>query len=80
MKPFWVEFVGRGPACIEADSVEEAGRLARVATGSLVNRVSELPYPATPRIGTPSNCPAFCYTPRECAGRTCCPKSYSCTE
>jgi hypothetical protein len=78
--PYWIDFVGRQSACIEAGSVEEAERLAMAVTKSALVKVRTLPYPATPRIGEPSDCPAFCYRPRECAGRTCCPQNPSCTE
>ncbi len=78
--PFWVESQeGRG-VCVEADTPEEASRVAGEVTGKVMVRVQVLPYPAEPRIGDRSDFPSFCHSPRQCAGRGCCPQSYSCTE
>jgi hypothetical protein len=46
-----------------------------------VTSIQPLPYPAMPRIGTwRSGCPSFCMSPKQCAGRSSCPRSYACTE
>jgi hypothetical protein len=47
--------------------------------------VKPLPYPATPIIWqfdhpVYGKCPAFCYSPKQCAGRTSCPKSHACDD
>lgn len=80
--PYWVKFEGGYAACVEADSAEEAMRQGdelvekRGALSAL-----PLPYPAHPRISkVQGQCPSFCHDPHHCAGRTCCPKSYACSE
>ena len=54
-----------------------------------VSKVESLPYPANPRLitveyedtkGRKYNCPSFCFSPRECAGSSSCPKRYSCSD
>ena len=39
-----------------------------------------LPYGASPSFGSGDHGGHFCYTPRECAGRSSCPKRYACSE
>lgn len=49
-----------------------------------VEKIETLPYPAMPqkpyKEGYEESCPAFCYTPRECAGKNSCPRSRSCCD
>jgi hypothetical protein len=46
-----------------------------------VVKIERLPYPGNPRIGDyRSGCPAFCMSPRSCAGRGSCPRNYACSE
>jgi hypothetical protein len=61
----------------------------RAAVIGVVKDIRALPYPATPRMephetwewqGRQVTTPAFCYAPEKCAGRTCCPQSYACSE
>lgn len=58
-------------------------RKAASQYGEVVS-VQSLPYPAEPmkheKKGTPCHDWALCYSPRECAGRTSCPKSRACSE
>lgn len=76
---FWVDFDGRRSCCIEANCLE-AARIEAAALGTVVN-VRTLPYPAEPNDSkNKSGCPSFCYTPIACAGRSCCPKNYACSE
>ena len=76
--PFWVTFFGGKKAvCIETMTPEEARALG--ATMGEVRDVKRLPYPADPRTD-PTDCPAFCYRPADCAGRTACPQRVACTE
>lgn len=80
LKPFWVTFSGSVKAgCVEAytekEAQEQAAKLGGVVT------LKELPYPADPRLSeAKSDCPPFCYSPRQCQGRTACPQSYACSE
>lgn len=41
-----------------------------------------LPYPASPYLNGDESrgWPNFCFSPKECKGRTSCPKSYACSE
>lgn len=52
----------------------------RAAERGVVLSIDTLPYPAEPMEPPVSKCPAFCYTPNECKGRTSCPKRYACSE
>lgn len=83
--PYWVTFTGRGPACMESPSEVEARADAASLTGCEVLTVQRLPYPATPRLRPfyhpKHGCmPALCIRGSDCAGRTSCPRSYSCNE
>lgn len=74
---YWITFKDGSGACIE--EANPAVRAAEI-TGKEVAACDSLPYPANPRIGEQSSCPPFCYTPKQCKGRGCCPKSYACSE
>lgn len=80
LKPYWVTFKTKSAVCVEAENPVEAAKLAAAHVGEAASDVKTLPYPAHPRIGTKSDCPSFCYKPRECAGRGCCHQRISCTE
>lgn len=80
MKHFWIKFSHHAPGCVDAENADEAKRIAKEETGHEATSAQVLPYPAPPRIHTQSDCPAFCYTPGECAGRTSCPKRRSCDD
>lgn len=80
MTAYWVKFEGRSPACVEASSHEEAMRIGSEHGGAKAISAVSLPYPALPRLGPKGDCPSFCYRPEQCAGRSCCPQDYSCTE
>jgi hypothetical protein len=49
-----------------------------------VDTIQTLPYAANPVKGEDPNTPChewtLCYTPRECAGKTSCPRSRACSE
>ena len=78
MRPWWVEFVLGPPGCVEANSEDQAREVA-VRHGA-VKSVKPLPYPANPRLGSTSNCPSFCWQPRDCAGKTSCPRPRACDD
>jgi len=85
MNAFWVKFSDRNPGCVEADSLEEAMKIAAVKTGCHPVGGDRLPYPAHPRINQHDYpdfgpIPSFCFRPEECKGRGACPQSYACTE
>jgi hypothetical protein len=77
---YWVTFSDRKPGSIEVSKGEDANAIAR-SFGD-VKSIDILPYPADPKLNERGEhpCPAFCYSPRQCKGRTCCPKSYACSE
>lgn len=82
---YWMTFKGHAAACMEAPSEEEARADAAELTGSEVITCDRLPCPATPRLRPYKDekygvCPAFCFRPKECKGKTACPQNYSCTE
>jgi len=88
-RAYWITFKGRGSACVEAAGVEAAKAVAAKLTDAEVVDAKLLPYPAEPRLnkhqheftdGRKRVCPSFCYSPRECAGRSSCPQRYACSE
>lgn len=78
LEPYWVTYTDHYSRCIEAYS-----ELAVYREASLIGQiksVKRLPYPAVPRASPKiSQCPAFCFMPHECQGRTACPRNPSCT-
>jgi hypothetical protein len=81
LQAFWVVFDGRGSACVEDVSMEAAKEQAAKLTNCAVLDIKTLPYPAQPRISEKkSDCPDFCFSPKECAGRMACPKSHACDD
>lgn len=81
---YWVEFAARNPGCVEADTPEEAQRIAAEITGASATSCKTLPYPAEPRLnkveGKWGATPSFCFTPRECAGHTYCHRRRACDD
>lgn len=75
--PYWVTFSDRAAICIETETRKQCEEKAK-ELGAVIS-IHHLPYPASPRLD-PTDCPDFCYSPRECAGRSSCPKSYACSE
>lgn len=85
IRPWWVEFETRSPGCLEALNPAAAIALAEQLTGVTPNACHLLPYPATPRLNLAEHasygiCPAFCYSPNICKGRSSCPRGPACTE
>ena len=78
MDAYWIAFEDGSAACYEAQSPEDARGAA--SKDGAVSEIAVLPYPADPRKGNISDCPSFCYRPRECKGNTACPRPRSCTE
>jgi hypothetical protein len=85
-KTWWVTFTNGTGRCFEGepDDVEQ-----RATTIGAVKSIRSLPYPAEPREqpyrttewdGKQVACPSFCYSPKQCQGRTSCPKNYACSE
>lgn len=76
---FWVEFDGRTSGTIEARTIGEATEIG--GRFGIVKVANTLPYPAEPVLHqVESSCPPFCWTPEQCKHRSCCPKSYACSE
>lgn len=92
MNGYWLKFTDGSSGYCEGESEFDAKRIAEKLTGKIVAggkytdiAAQSLPYPANPVIWqldhpVSGKCPAFCFSPEQCAGRTCCPKNYSCTE
>jgi len=83
MQGFWITFENGDAGYCDAETAEAATEKASELTGKTAKSVETLPYPATPIIWQKESeygpCPAFCYQPRKCAGRTSCPTRPSCT-
>jgi len=80
---WWITFADRAAACVYGGTEAQARELA--AKSGTVETVTTLPYPARPRLDDregwgDDQCPSFCYTPTECAGRTFCQKRRSCVD
>lgn len=94
MEGYWITFTDGSSGYCEGLSPYHAVQIAEKLSGKKVNipdadkwktNVQTLPYPATPVIwqfDDPVNgkCPAFCHDPKNCKGRTACPKNYACSE
>lgn len=91
MQGFWLKFTDGSAGYCEGSNAYDAKIIAEKLTGKTVAGdkykpdADTLPYPANPVIWQfehPVNgkCPAFCFKPNECAGSSCCPQRYSCTE
>lgn len=92
MKYYWLTFTDGTQGCCQGASEYDAKRIAEKLTGKKVKggdyqniEAKVLPYPATPVIWqldhpVSGQCPAFCHSPRQCAGKTACPQSYACSE
>jgi hypothetical protein len=92
MQPFWLTFTDGSQACCEGSGPYDAKQIAEHITGKTVAGgkydnidAKPLPYPAVPLIWQHDHpvvgkCPAFCYTPKECAGNGSCRKARSCCD
>lgn len=81
MRYWWIELDNGRRVCADAETEEEALKPAHGIRPARV--IGRLPYPAEPRLnprptspGSGITCPSFCYTPNECAGKSCCPKQH----
>jgi hypothetical protein len=85
MRGFWLTFSdGSGGYCQGYDKTD-AIKIAEKITGKTAADAKSLPYPGSPVIWQIDHpvygpTPAFCISPKECAGRTSCPRRYSCVE
>lgn len=67
MHSFWIDFDGRGPACVDAPDSLEARLLAHQITACVVRDCRPLPYyPAVPRLNYRVPGPAYCTRPVAC--------------
>lgn len=81
MTAWWIHFTDGTKACVEAPNTKAATGKAQAAAGKTVARINSLPYPSPLVIGTrETDCPAFCYKPEECVGRSTCPRDYACND
>ena len=92
MQAWWLTFTDGSSGCCEGGSEFDAKRIAEkltdktVAGGDYADIAAEgLPCPAIPIIWqfdhpVSGKCPTFCHSPRECAGRGCCPKDRACND
>lgn len=92
MQGFWITFTDGSQGYCEGGSDYDAKKIAEKFTGKKVGggewkdfTMKPLPYPANPVIWQFDHpiygkCPAFCYKPKECAGKSCCPQRHACTE
>jgi len=92
MRSFWLEFTDGSEGCCEGENEYDAKRIAEHLTGKKVKggdfkdiAAKPLPYPATPVIWQHDHpvvgkCPPFCFQPRQCAGKTSCPRPRACDD
>lgn len=81
MKPWWVKFEDREPACVHtewSDGEDRAIFLASEATGAIGLSAKPLPYTASPQVGE-KRTEAWCRSPEKCAGFSSCPHRYACS-
>jgi hypothetical protein len=92
MHNYWLTFTDGTQAHCQGGSEYDAKIIAEHITGKTVaggkfNDIAAqpLPYPAEPSVWKfehpkHGKTPSFCHDPKNCCGRTACPKSYSCVE
>jgi hypothetical protein len=85
MTTFWVTFNDKSNGSVDAETNEAALDKAREVTGKEPVSALTIPYPSRPVLHSVPHekwgiCPAFCYRPERCVGRTSCPNNPSCTE
>ncbi len=92
MDGFWLTFTDGSNGYCEGANDFDAKRIAEKLTGKTVAggkykdiAAKRLPFPANPiiwQLDHPVNgkCPAFCYAPTKCAGKTSCPHSHACCD
>lgn len=92
MKTFWLTFTDSTSASCQGLSDYDAKKIAEKLSGKTVAggefkdiAAKPLPYPASGclwKFDHPlhGKTPDFCYTPKQCAGRTSCPQRHACTE
>jgi hypothetical protein len=94
MNNFWITFTDGSRAHCQGDSAYDAKVIAEKVTGKTVadcknkwdtGSIKTLPYPAEPSVWkfehpVHGKTPSFCHDPKNCCGKTACPKSYSCVE
>lgn len=64
--------------CVNAPD-ETTARVTAKLQGWSVRGVQKLFYPASPQFN-PGSCPAFCYLPERCQGKTSCQAGRSCDD
>lgn len=80
MSYWWVRFKVGGSGFVEAATADDAMKIGSEKTGREAVAAETLPYPATPILHQVNDCPAFCYKPNTCAGKTACPGRIACSE
>lgn len=80
MTPYWLSFTDGTYGCCEGEKLTDAITRAEDITGKVVSNGKCIPYPAVPVLWQSDNCPAFCYNPNRCAGKSSCPSDPACTE
>ena len=79
---YWITLQDGTQGYCDGASRHHAMAKAAEVTGKTVIEAHTIPYPAEPTIfKDPQNdCPPFCTTPSQCAGRTSCPKPHACND
>jgi hypothetical protein len=93
VRGFWITFTDGSSGYCQGNDAYDAVQIAEKLTGKTVvvgankwkPELKSLPYPGNPIIWqfdhpVSGKCPPFCFSPKECAGRTSCPKNYACSE
>lgn len=92
MNGFWLKFTDGSEGYCQGENAYDAKTIAEKLTGKKVEgpqwqgfAAAVIPYPANPIIWqldhpVTGKCPPFCSTPKQCQGRTSCPKAYACSE
>ncbi len=92
MNTYWLTFTDGSQGSCDGVNPYDAKQIAEKITGKKVAggesthiAARQLPYPANPIVWqfdhpVHGKCPAFCHSPKKCAGRSSCPMSYACSE
>lgn len=77
---WWVTLDTGAQGCAYGETREHAKENIAFFRDEAITDVKELPYEAAPRIDGGLSVMPLCYSPKECAGRSSCPKRRSCSE
>lgn len=69
-----------GSVSMSGDDTAVRTIVAQKCPGKTIESIKSLPYPCSPMIHDEFKSLPLCFSPKQCAGRSSCPRNYSCSE